>query len=138
MKLLSIIIILKLFQSLSHTKNPHFSPQNISHQDIISYKLPDGYEMSVGTERFESPEVLFHPEIVGKDTCGIQDITRYSIEKSLEQHEVRVAHEPMSVEDQLVQNNENQEFLDSLFANVLVTGGSSKFHGFTGGPGSEN
>ena len=30
------------------------------------YQLPDGQEISVGTERFKAPEVLFKPSLIGK------------------------------------------------------------------------
>lgn len=36
------------------------------------YTLPDGQDVSVGSERYLCPEVLFHPDILGlKDTVGI-------------------------------------------------------------------
>eukprot|EP00419_Tripos_fusus_P063283 CAMPEP_0172927736 /NCGR_PEP_ID=MMETSP1075-20121228/217620_1 /TAXON_ID=2916 /ORGANISM="Ceratium fusus, Strain PA161109" /LENGTH=336 /DNA_ID=CAMNT_0013789005 /DNA_START=42 /DNA_END=1050 /DNA_ORIENTATION=- len=46
-----------------------------------SYELPDGNIITVGSERFRCPEVLFQPSLVGKEASGIHDTTFQSIMK---------------------------------------------------------
>merc|ERR1711865_1232677 len=40
-----------------------------------SYELPDGNVITVGNERFRTPEVLFQPSFIGKEASGIHDCT---------------------------------------------------------------
>ena len=44
-----------------------------------TYELPDGNIITVGSERFRCPEVLFQPSFVGKEASGIHDTTFQSI-----------------------------------------------------------
>jgi actin-related protein len=48
-----------------------------------TYELPDGNIITVGSERFRCPEVLFQPSFVGKEASGIHDTTFQSIMKFL-------------------------------------------------------
>merc|ERR1712190_155375 len=50
-----------------------------------TYELPDGNIITVGSERFRCPEVLFQPSFVGKEASGIHDT-------SFLHHEVRCRH----------------------------------------------
>ena len=36
-----------------------------------TYELPDGNAITVGSERFRCPEVLFQPSFIGKEASGI-------------------------------------------------------------------
>jgi len=45
------------------------------------YELPDGNIITVGAERFRCPEVLFKPNLVGKESQGIHQLTYDSIMK---------------------------------------------------------
>jgi len=57
---------------------------NTSHSDKEKiYELPDGNIITVGSERFRCPEVLFQPSFVGKEASGIHDTTFQSIMKFL-------------------------------------------------------
>lgn len=38
-----------------------------------SYELPDGQVITIGTERFWCPEVLFQPSLIGEDAGGIYE-----------------------------------------------------------------
>ena len=38
-----------------------------------NYTLPDGTVIKMGQERFEAPEVLFKPELVGVESKGMAD-----------------------------------------------------------------
>jgi len=45
------------------------------------YELPDGQMITVGSERFRCPEVLFQPQFIGKEHEGIHKLTHKSINK---------------------------------------------------------
>jgi len=45
------------------------------------YELPDGQMITIGTERFRCPEVLFQPSFIGKEHAGIHKLTHQSINK---------------------------------------------------------
>merc|ERR1712228_210176 len=42
-----------------------------------TYELPDGNIITVGSERFRCPEVLFQPSFVGKEASGIHGTTLF-------------------------------------------------------------
>ena len=44
-----------------------------------SYRLPDGSSISVGPEAFRAPEILFRPQLVGKEYGGLHDMVVESI-----------------------------------------------------------
>ena len=44
-----------------------------------TYELPDGNIVSLQSERFRCPEVLFQPSLVGKEAMGIHDTTFRSV-----------------------------------------------------------
>merc|ERR1719514_35424 len=46
-----------------------------------TYELPDGNIITVGSERFRCPEVLFQPSFIGKEASGVHDTTFQSIMK---------------------------------------------------------
>ncbi|XP_034554898.1 uncharacterized protein LOC117823778 [Notolabrus celidotus] len=39
----------------------------------MHYTMPDGQVVSVGTERFRAPEILFKPELIGRDHYGMHE-----------------------------------------------------------------
>lgn len=39
----------------------------------IHYTLPDGRIVTLHTERFSAPEILFKPELIGRDHCGMHE-----------------------------------------------------------------
>jgi len=45
------------------------------------YELPDGQVIVIGNERFRCPEVLFKPNLIGKESEGIHQLTYDSIMK---------------------------------------------------------
>ncbi|KAI8500204.1 actin [Branchiostoma belcheri] len=45
----------------------------------MTYDLPDGQVLSVGAERFMAPEVVFRPELIGKDCSGLPGAVLTSI-----------------------------------------------------------
>ncbi|XP_057541563.1 actin-66-like [Amaranthus tricolor] len=46
-----------------------------------SYELPDGQVITIGSERFRCPEVLFQPSFIGMEASGIHETTYNSIMK---------------------------------------------------------
>merc|ERR1719295_238949 len=45
------------------------------------YELPDGQVITIGKERFRSPESLFQPSFIGMESCGVHETTYTSIMK---------------------------------------------------------
>jgi len=70
-----------------------------------TYELPDGNIITVGSERFRCPEVLFNPSLVGKEASGIHDTTFQSIMKC------------------------DVDIRKDLYANVVLSGGTTMFPG---------
>merc|ERR1712174_123947 len=68
-----------------------------------TYELPDGNIITVGSERFRCPEVLFNPSLVGKEASGIHDTTFQSIMKC------------------------DVDIRKDLYANVVLSGGTTMF-----------
>jgi len=70
-----------------------------------TYELPDGNIITVGSERFRCPEVLFQPSFIGKEASGIHDTTFQSIMKC------------------------DVDIRKDLYANVVLSGGTTMFAG---------
>ena len=70
-----------------------------------TYELPDGNIITVGSERFRCPEVLFQPSFIGKDASGIHDTTFQSITKC------------------------DVDIRKDLYGNVVLSGGTTMFAG---------
>lgn len=47
-----------------------------------TYNMPDGTVLTVGSERFRCPEVLFDPKMIGREFGGIHQVCNESIQKS--------------------------------------------------------
>lgn len=70
-----------------------------------SYKLPDGSEIIIGRERFETSEVLFQPSLIGLEDQGIHQQVFNIITRCKEQIQPK------------------------LYQNIVLCGGSSLFEG---------
>ena len=70
-----------------------------------TYELPDGNVITVGSERFRCPEVLFQPTLIGKESHGIHETTFHSIMKC------------------------DVDIRKDLYANVVLSGGTTMFPG---------
>jgi len=70
-----------------------------------TYELPDGQVITVGTERFRVPEVLFKPSLIGKEAEGIHKTVYDSIMKC------------------------DVDIRKDLYENVVMSGGSTMFEG---------
>jgi len=74
-------------------------------QEEANYELPDGNIISLGSERFRCPEVLFQPHFLGKESSGIHVTTFESIMKC------------------------DIDVRRSLFGNIVLSGGTTMFPG---------
>jgi actin-related protein len=70
-----------------------------------NYELPDGQIITIGSERFRCPEALFQPNFLGREHAGIHETTYNSIMKC------------------------DVDIRKDLYANVVISGGSSMFPG---------
>jgi len=70
-----------------------------------TYELPDGNIITVGSERFRCPEVLFQPSLVGKEASGVHDTSFQSIMKC------------------------DVDIRKDLYSNVVLSGGTTMFGG---------
>eukprot|EP00983_Pelagomonas_calceolata_P079308 1154607-Pelagomonas_calceolata.AAC.2 len=69
------------------------------------YTLPDGATITVGSERFRAPEVLFDPSLMGQESRGIHHLVHDTINKC----DIDVRRE--------------------LYNNIVLSGGTSMFEG---------
>jgi actin-related protein len=70
-----------------------------------TYQLPDGNIITVGSERFRCPEVLFQPAFIGKEASGLHDMTFQSIMKC------------------------DCDIRRELYSNIVLSGGTTMFTG---------
>ncbi|KAI9024841.1 actin family [Hyaloraphidium curvatum] len=70
-----------------------------------SYTLPDGQVITIGSERFRCPEVLFKPSLIGMEQAGIHHFAFDSI------------------------NRCDLDIRRSLYGNVVLSGGTTMFPG---------
>jgi actin beta/gamma 1 len=70
-----------------------------------SYELPDGNVIVIGNERFRCPEVLFQPNLIGKEASGVHDCTFQTIMKC------------------------DVDIRRDLYANIVMSGGTTMFPG---------
>jgi actin-related protein len=70
-----------------------------------NYELPDGQVITVGNERFRCPEVLFKPNLIGKESDGVHKTTYDSIMKC------------------------DVDIRKDLYGNIVLSGGTTMFEG---------
>ncbi len=70
-----------------------------------NYELPDGQVITIGSERFRCPEVLFKPNFIGLEQEGIHRLTFNSISKC------------------------SESIRADLYTNVVMSGGTTMFKG---------
>jgi len=72
----------------------------------VEYSMPDGKKITVGNERFRCTEVLFQPDLLGKDTGGVQHMCFKSV------------------------NFTDIDIRPHLFEHVVLSGGSTLYKGY--------
>ena len=91
------------YVALDHSKEKTSNSTSIVEK---KYELPDGQIIDLGVERFECPELLFNPSIIGHyRTSGIAQMTHDSI------------------------MNCDEEIRNDMFSNIVLSGGSTMFPG---------
>ncbi|KAK7089297.1 actin-2-like [Littorina saxatilis] len=88
----------------SRTSAPSLEPVSSSFGERV-YHLPDGQEVTIRDERFQCPEALFRPWLLGKDCPGLHEAIYSSIMKS-----------PIDTRR-------------NLFAYIILSGGNTLFPG---------
>ena len=74
-----------------------------------SYELPDRQVITIGNERFPTPEVLFQPSFLGMESCGIHETIYNSIMKTIMKIDVDIRKD--------------------LYANTVMSGGTTMYPG---------
>ncbi len=70
-----------------------------------NYEMPDGSVITIGSERFRTPEVLFKPSLIGREFGGIHEQVHQAIEKS------------------------DADIRKDLYQNIVLSGGTTLFAG---------
>jgi len=78
---------------------------NTTSSKDANYEMPDGTIITIGSERFRCPEVLFKPSLIGKEFPGIHEQCYNSIMKS------------------------DIDVRKDLYANIVLSGGTTMFVG---------
>eukprot|EP00163_Fabomonas_tropica_P005560 TRINITY_DN1511_c0_g1_i1.p1 TRINITY_DN1511_c0_g1~~TRINITY_DN1511_c0_g1_i1.p1 ORF type:complete len:440 (+),score=121.85 TRINITY_DN1511_c0_g1_i1:548-1867(+) len=73
---------------------------------VEQYTLPDGRVIKIGSERFEAPECLFNPSLLGIEGGGVADLVFDCI------------------------NSADMDCRSELYKHVVLSGGSSMYPGF--------
>lgn len=71
----------------------------------MSYELPDGQMVNIGSQRFRCPEALFKPHLMGKEMQGFHEITYSSILKC------------------------DVDVRKDLYSNIVMSGGTTMYPG---------
>mmetsp|Transcript_17904 Transcript_17904/g.52317 ORF Transcript_17904/g.52317 Transcript_17904/m.52317 type:complete len:379 (-) Transcript_17904:181-1317(-) len=72
----------------------------------VDYRLPDGEVISLGSETFQAPEVLFRPDLIGSEDGGVHECLYRSLMRA------------------------DRDLRSTLFKQVVLAGGSTMFQGF--------
>lgn len=72
---------------------------------VETFTLPDGKEIKVRQERFEAPEILFNPSLIGKETAGLSEQVFNAI------------------------NGAEVDLRTDLYRNIVLSGGTTMFPG---------
>lgn len=107
-----------VFEEMTNLKEAHCyvaqdfveeSGQAKKKEDLaVSFKLPGGVEFSMAAERFQAPEVLFQPVLLGQEHRGLGGI------------HLAVLHAIW---------NSDADLRPEMFANIVLAGGTSKLPG---------
>ncbi|CAB9499443.1 Actin-66 (Fragment) [Seminavis robusta] len=89
------------------TPNPTSANDEVAEKESkTQYQLPDGQAVSLASERFQAPNVLFDPFLFGSEEAGVADVLVTSIMKS------------------------DIDLRSKLYSQIVLAGGSTLFQGF--------
>ena len=71
----------------------------------VNYEMPDGQVITIGSERFRTPEVLFQPSFIGLESLGVHNTIYDSIMRC------------------------DVDIRKDLYSNIVLSGGSTLFRG---------
>lgn len=103
------LVLNTMKQSLCYVAQDFASETDLyktSTSNLRTYTLPDGQELELGTERFQAPEILFDPGILGLNKPNCAELIQQSTER------VERSLQPLMKD------------------NVLICGGTTKFSGY--------
>lgn len=73
---------------------------------ISNYRLPDGHNLQLGSERFRAPEILFNPQLIGDESPGVAELTALSLSKT------------------------DLDLRPTLYSSIILSGGNTLLRGF--------
>jgi centractin len=89
------------------TPNPtNANDESAEKESKTQYQLPDGQALTLSSERFQAPNVLFDPFLFGSEEAGVADVLVTSIMKS------------------------DIDLRSKLYSQIVLAGGSTLFPGF--------
>mmetsp|Transcript_20292 Transcript_20292/g.30108 ORF Transcript_20292/g.30108 Transcript_20292/m.30108 type:complete len:401 (+) Transcript_20292:28-1230(+) len=80
--------------------------ESMQREAKTQYQLPDGQAVTLASERYHAPEILFNPSQIGSEEAGAADVLVNSIVKS------------------------DLDLRSTLFSQIVLAGGSTLFQGF--------
>ena len=87
------------------SQDPQAETNNFLIEQVKEYEMPDGQKIKVAQERFWCTEVFFNPSLLGKETKGLPDLIKESVDKC----EINIR--------------------TTLLSNIVMGGGSTLFPG---------
>ena len=93
----------KCFVALDYEEALQKSQQGGQYEE--TYEMPDGSVLTIGSERFRCPEVLFQPKMAGHEFGGIDQFCNQSIQKS------------------------DIDIRKELYSNIVLSGGTTMYAG---------
>ena len=91
-----------------------------SYYNGMSYEMPDGEVIKINDQRFRAPEILFHPEMCGKEVVSF-NINSFSEEK------------PDGIDkkcyDSINKSDIEYNVKRDLYQNIILSGGTTLFSG---------
>lgn len=91
------------YVALDYKEESEKAKSGSSHEK--TYQMPDGSVLTMGSERFRCPEVLFDPKMIGKEFGGIHLVCNESIQKS------------------------DIDIRKDLYQNIVLSGGTTLYEG---------
>ena len=93
----------KIKETVCYVTDSPSEEEDMSNLQYAVYNLPDGNSVKVGPSRFRAPEVLFRPDLTGKECEGVHEILHNSIQ------------------------NSDLDLRRQLYENIILSGGSTLF-----------